>query len=119
MEQELDDDAPPELVEALKGFVETHPERFPGHELTGAVFDDMPSTLSPVGESHPAEKRHIHQPTPTELLLAKMDAWLLQQPEFIAILNSPRSTRRRAAQVLAKHITTYPMRGEPFGGYLD
>lgn len=106
MEHELDEDAPPELVEALKGFVETHPERFPGHELIG-------------GQPDVPQKRHIHQPTPTELLLAKMDAWLLQQPEFIAILNSPRSTRRRAAQILAKHITTYPMRGEPFGGYLD
>lgn len=59
--------------------------------------------------------RVVLQDDPVALLLAKMDAWLLQQPEFIRLLNAPRKQRRNLAIQLAKHITTYPMRGRVFG----
>ncbi len=78
-----------------------------------AMFDALD------GEVPNPEKVHrlsVVPATPVETLLMKLDAWLLQQPEFILLLNAPRTTRRKAAQRLAKHITTYPMRGMPFGG---
>lgn len=64
------------------------------------------------------EQQPIRRATPMESLLMKMDAWLLQQPEFILLLDAPRETRRKAARALAQHILTYPMRGMPFGGGL-
>lgn len=81
----------------------------------GASSLVMPGT----GNHQRPKSAGVHRATPMESLLAKMDMWLLQQPEFIAILNAPRSTRREAASLLAKHITTYPMRGRNFGGFLD
>lgn len=54
--------------------------------------------------------------TPVESLLMKLDAWLLQQPEWLHLLEAPRHVRRQAAKKLAQHILTFPMRGRPFGG---
>jgi hypothetical protein len=43
-------------------------------------------------------------------LIAKLDAWLLQQPEYVALLAGSRRDRRRAAQLLAQHVFTIPAR---------
>lgn len=60
--------------------------------------------------------KKIHVPTPTETLLEKLDGWLMQQPEFLVILNAPRNIRRQAAKAMAAHILSFPKRGKPFGG---
>lgn len=57
------------------------------------------------------------QVTPVVSLLLKLDAWLLAQPEFLAVLQAPRATRRQAIKLIAKHIATFPARGKTFGGF--
>lgn len=46
--------------------------------------------------------------SPLESLLAKLDQWLIQQPEWPVILAAPRGTRRAALAQLAKHFATIP-----------
>jgi hypothetical protein len=48
--------------------------------------------------------------SPVEMLLLKLEAWLLQQPEWGVILAAPRATRRRAINLLAKRLVTIPNR---------
>lgn len=63
------------------------------------------------------QKKQLVQVTPVISLLLKLDAWLLQQPEFLAVLQAPRATRRQAIKLIAKHIATFPARGKTFGGF--
>lgn len=49
--------------------------------------------------------------SPLESLLAKLDQWLIQQPEWPVILAAPRGTRRAALAQLAKHFATIPKPG--------
>lgn len=50
----------------------------------------------------------IEKGTPVHLLLLKFDAWLKVQPEWVAIMASPRTTRRAAAKELANRLYTIP-----------
>lgn len=58
------------------------------------------------------KKRDVQYPdyNPVENLLSKLDRWLLQQPEWAIILVQPRATRRKAIQLMAKHLVTIPQR---------
>lgn len=58
------------------------------------------------------KKRNVQYPdyNPVENLLSKLDRWLLQQPEWAIILVQPRATRRKAIQLMAKHLVTIPQR---------
>lgn len=40
--------------------------------------------------------------------LAKLDKWLIQQPEYIMLLALPKENRKQAARLIAKHLTTIP-----------
>lgn len=59
----------------------------------------------------------LQEATPVDLILLKLDAWLLQQPEWMFILSAPRATRRKAINLISKHLLTYPARGKSFGGF--
>ena len=48
--------------------------------------------------------------TPIRRLLRKQEAWLKQQPEYPLVFLADRHTRRRAAELLAKHLFTMPTR---------
>jgi hypothetical protein len=46
-----------------------------------------------------------------EKLLDKLEAWLLNQPEWADLMgNGDRQTRRRTAEAMAKYLTTIPAR---------
>lgn len=45
-----------------------------------------------------------------EALLDKHQRWLMQQPELLLIWSQPRPTRKRVADLLAKELTTIPVR---------
>lgn len=40
--------------------------------------------------------------------LDKLDAWLLQQPEWLVILGLPKNQRKEAARLVARHLTSAP-----------
>lgn len=46
-------------------------------------------------------------------LTEKLEAWLMQQPEWPQLFEADRRARRRAAQVLAQRIYTIPHRRRP------
>lgn len=94
---------PPEVadIEALAEHVEVH-EAMESPWLADAIKK---------------EKAQLVQVTPVVSLLLKLDAWLLAQPEFLAVLQAPRATRRQAIKLIAKHIATFPARGKTFGGF--
>lgn len=48
---------------------------------------------------------------PVDLLLAKLDLFLAQQPEWAIILTAPRSARRQAVNLISKRLLTIPKRG--------
>ena len=62
-------------------------------------------------------KRQLVAPnySPVEILLAKLERWLIQQPEWAVILAAPRATRRAAVSLLAKRLLTIPNRYSNFG----
>ena len=45
-----------------------------------------------------------------ERLLNKLDRWLLQQPEWLFVMNSPRATRKRVAKIVAEELLLIPVR---------
>jgi hypothetical protein len=57
-----------------------------------------------------ANERGVIVPTPMETLLLKLDAWLVQQPEYSLLFLAPRATRRQAANLVARHLLTIPTR---------
>lgn len=50
----------------------------------------------------------LEKGTPTELLLLKFEQWLIQQPEWLAILALPRQQRRAACRTLADALYRVP-----------
>lgn len=50
-----------------------------------------------------------------ELLLEHLSGWLMQQPEYPVLFLHDRKTRKKAAEELAKFITTIPVRELPEG----
>lgn len=53
---------------------------------------------------------NIEVANPMSTLLAKLDLWLMQQPEWQVVWNSGRGQRREAARLVAKHLMTLPVR---------
>lgn len=45
-----------------------------------------------------------------EILLDKLERWLIMQPEWVLVFNHDRASRRRAADLVAKELTTIPQR---------
>lgn len=78
------------------------------------AYDEAPPWL----EGAQAKQQLVQvEVSPVNLLLAKLDNWLLQQPEWLVILSAPRATRRKAITLISKHLLTYPARGRSFGGF--
>lgn len=48
--------------------------------------------------------------TPTDLLVARLERWLVQQPEWPAVFAADRRTRRVACQLLAQRLYHLPSR---------
>jgi hypothetical protein len=53
--------------------------------------------------------------SPVDVLLAKLELFLVQQPEWAVILAAPRTARRHAVSLIAKRLLTTPTRGSKFG----
>jgi len=54
--------------------------------------------------------------SPVENLLVKLEKWLIVQPEWAVILAAPRTTRRKAINLISKRLLTIPNRYSNFGG---
>lgn len=61
--------------------------------------------------------RNLPTLTPEQMLLRKLDGWLIQQPEWVLVFARSRSARRELARQVAKHLTTIPTR--KFEGVAD
>ncbi len=47
--------------------------------------------------------------SPIDLLVVKLEAWMVQQPEWLHIVNMPRPQRRAAMKALANRLYTIPI----------
>ncbi len=56
----------------------------------------------------PGETATIKRESPIALLLLKLEAWMVQQPEWLEIVNMPRQQRRAAMRELANRLYTIP-----------
>lgn len=65
-----------------------------------------------------AGKKKLEYPNynPVDVLLTKLEKWLLMQPEWAVILQAPRRTRRQAITLISKRLATIPNRYSNFGG---
>lgn len=65
-----------------------------------------------------AKQRELVMPehNPVNVLLTKLEKWLLMQPEWAVILAAPRKTRRQAINLISKRLLTIPNRYQNFGG---
>lgn len=68
-------------------------------------------------QEEPIEKKRLVRPeySPVQVLLAKLERWLVQQPEWAYILAAPRKTRREAITLISKRLLTIPNRFTSFG----
>lgn len=56
----------------------------------------------------PGEQASIKRESPVALLLLKLEAWMVVQPEWLLIVNMPRQQRRAAMKELANRLYTIP-----------
>lgn len=65
-------------------------------------------------ERQQAKKLSVPSYSPVDILLAKLDLFLAQQPEWAVILAAPRQARRQAANLIARRVLTIPKRDGRF-----
>ena len=85
----------------------------------GSVVDGLMMSEGSIDENGDLawQPRKVLRPNynPVDVLLTKLERWLLQQPEWAVILAAPRTVRRQAITLIAKRLTTIPNRYSGFG----
>lgn len=86
--------------------------------IAAAVSDAMAEGDIPWLEGAQKKQAKLAYPdyNPVDVLLTKLERWLIVQPEWAVILAAPRKTRRQAINLISKRLLTIPNRYSNFGG---
>ena len=85
--------------------------------ITAAVGDAMAEGDIPWLEGAQKKAKLVYPDyNPVDVLLTKLEHWLIVQPEWAVILAAPRKTRRQAINLISKRLLTIPNRYSNFGG---
>lgn len=76
---------------------------------------ETPESPKDSSTSEPKKRLVVPSLSPVDVLVAKLEGWVTQQPEWLVLLAAPRNVRRQAVSRMSKTILTFPKRGSNFG----